>query len=283
LAGAKRDANSGRNNEGGRRLVNEVWPRPPSTTGPPSCFRPVWLFCCALAALPSGCAFFQHDDVPAAQLRSRILPPPNLQTPPEMLPSPSPVIPEQQKCPLPPPREPPTPSVEQVSFRLPSPAADEAEPGGEVIWRSVRSNEAPPPAPSSALSLEAAIDLSFGNSPTLDVMRERIAQAQGGRKVAFAEFLPELRSSYRPITGESNVPGYVLPTAPNAIGNLAYGTAADRIDMLELSVQSLVFDFGRTPGRYGQAVSQVEIARLQYERARQTVSFNVTAAYLQAL
>jgi outer membrane protein TolC len=114
-------------------------------------------------------------------------------------------------------------------------------------------------------------------------MQERIAQAVGGRAVAFAEFLPEAKVSVRPIAGDTNVGGYALPTIPTYTGNVAFGGIGERFNLAELNVQWILWDFGRTPGRYGQAVTQVEISRLQYDRARQTVAFNVTTAYFQVL
>jgi outer membrane protein TolC len=133
------------------------------------------------------------------------------------------------------------------------------------------------------MTLEQAIALSTTSSPTLQFMQERINQAIGGRNVAFADFLPEAKTSIRPIAGDTNVNGYALPTIPTYAGNVAFGGVGDRFNLAELNLQWILWDFGRTHGKYGQAVTQVEITRLQYERARQTVAFNVTTAYFQVL
>ncbi len=111
-------------------------------------------------------------------------------------------------------------------------------------------------------------------------MAERMTQAQAGRTVAFADFLPQATASYRPMNG--NTP-YVVPTLPTYTGVVAIASPADRFGIAELNVQWILWDFGRTTGHYGQAVNQVEITRLKYERVRQTVAFDVTAAYLQVL
>ena len=58
-------------------------------------------------------------------------------------------------------------------------------------------------SPPNALTLEQAIDLSYSSSPALQVMRERMAQSQGDRSVAFSEFLPEVKTSFRPMWGDS--------------------------------------------------------------------------------
>jgi outer membrane protein TolC len=51
----------------------------------------------------------------------------------------------------------------------------------------------------------------------------------------------------------------------------------------ELQLQWTLYDFGRTAGRHGQAELREKIAQLQASRARQTVAYDVAAAYLQAL
>jgi outer membrane protein len=215
-----------------------------------------WLAGCALAALVPGCAFFHNDAVPAAALRDRILPAFDAPAPTSQAPAAAPG-PEPELLPMP--------------RRL--------EPG-----KAPADLEDPTDAPQTAdcpLTLEEALDLASRSSPTLEVMRARIAQAQGGRQVAFADFLPQAKLNYRHIAGTSP---FVLPTLPTSyIGNVAFGGDSDHFDLTELNVQWTVWDFGRTPGRYGQAVTQVEIAKLQYERARQTVAYNVTAAYFQVL
>ncbi len=221
----------------------------------------VRLAVCAVVAILGGCAFLK-DDVPVDSLRQRILPPFELGPagPPASLGTPTPSSEE-----LPMPRQLPASKDENDAHIAPVAAW-----GGE----STRSE---------ALTLEEAIDLALRSNPTLEAMQERVAQAEGGRLVAFAEFLPQAKASYRHIAGDVNPGEFVLPTLPTYVGNLAFGGTSDRFDLAELNVQWVLWDFGRTPGRFGQAVTQVEIAKLQYDRAKQTVAYNVAVAYLQVL
>lgn len=193
-----------------------------------------------LSLLP-GCALFKPH-VPAEMLRSRILPP--VESPIDRLPTPREV-----------------PENEEAAFfeRLEVPRCEPSQ--GEV-------------------SLDDAIALALRYSPRLELMADRVAQAQAGRTVAFAEFLPQAAMSYRPMNGTEN---YVVPTLPTKIGGFAFGTPAERVNVAELNVQWTLYEFGRRYGRYGQAVSQAEIAQLQFVRAKQTVAFNVTAAYFDVL
>src|SRR5262249_49780454 len=140
------------------------------------------------------------------------------------------------------------------------------------------------PAESGPLTLERATDLALQANPTLEELRERIEQAEGGRLTSLAEFLPQSRLLYRHVEGTPSTEPFALPTLPtNLAGNVAFGGASDRFDLAELHVQWTLCDFGRRAGQYGQARLAVDIARLQYHRAQQTVTFQVTAAYLALL
>ncbi len=219
------------------------------------------IFTGLLILWPAGCAFFPVS-VPAAALSQRILPPPGARDlpqpgaellPPRALPSRAPPGPTDE---LPQPRR--VPDAETA------PRADCAESG--------------------PLTLEVAIDLALRLNPNLEFMSERVAQAEAGQTISFADFLPESRLLYRHIQGSPPNEPFALPTLPtNFVGNVAFGGQSDRFDLSELHVQWTVFDFGLRAARYGQAKVAVEVARLQYRRARQTVAFDVTSRYLATL
>ncbi|MBX3413984.1 MAG: TolC family protein [Pirellulales bacterium] len=139
------------------------------------------------------------------------------------------------------------------------------------------------PAPAGPLTLEMAIDLATQYSPRLGVMRARIAAAEGGREVAMADFFPEAMGTLRHIEGDPGSHPFVLPTMTTEVGGFAPSGASDRFDRAELGVQWILYDFGRTSGRVGQARTAVEIARLQLDRARESVTFDVTKAYFSVL
>jgi outer membrane protein TolC len=208
----------------------------------------------AIAFLAAGCAFFSPAVRPET-LEARIAPPADATATASAAPSPdgrSPSAPREDAA------------AREV---LPTPA--------EVAAR--RLPNVPPARP-----LELAEVLGFAEklSPRLRAMREQVARAEGARAVAFAGFLPELDVRYRHIQGTES---FALPTLPTLVGNLAYGGESDRFRQAELAVQWVVFDFGRTPGRFGRSEAALDIAALEYERARQTVRFDATAAYFALL
>lgn len=207
-----------------------------------------------LAAWVSGCAALEPA-VPAGDLRQRILPPADA--------APSLFLPKTE-----------APAAAEESAAPASPR----QPQG-----TAEAEEASSCLPGGPLTLEQAVALALRTNPGLEVMRERIAEAEGGKQVAFAGFLPQARVLYRHIEGEPGNEKFALPTIPTYVGNVAFGGTSDRFDTAEFNVQWILWDFGRTSGAFGQAVTAAEIARLQYLRARQTVAFNVTAAYFAVL
>lgn len=207
-----------------------------------------WLAVVGLVFGQAGCLSLRPP-VPAEALAQRILPPP-LPLAPELADPGSPEKPEE------------TPSQRPV---LGEPADDD------------------PSSCPHQLTLDQAFAIADVNNPRLMQMRARVDQARAGQTIAFAEFLPQANTTFRTIQGTPAREKFALPTLPTSVGNVAFGGASDAFRVAELHVQWTVYDFGRTSGRYGQALAAGDIAELQFQRARQTVSYNVTAAYLGVL
>lgn len=129
-------------------------------------------------------------------------------------------------------------------------------------------------------SLPDAIAYALRNNPRLLSARAAIERARGQEQVAFAPFLPQVAfvgqdgvTSFNQGPGLPTLTGFILT---NGIGTHAYGQEV-------LAVQQLVCDFGRTGGRWRQAVAREKVAELQKVRADQTVAFDVATAYMNVL
>jgi outer membrane protein len=129
-------------------------------------------------------------------------------------------------------------------------------------------------------TLDQAVAYGLENNPRLRATRAAIERARGQRQVAYAPYLPELdfesryvATSFNLSPGSVGITGGVLPTA----------FATHNFAQSELALQWTVCDFGRTAGRYGQAVSVQRICELQNLRALQTTEYSVTVAYLNSL
>lgn len=143
---------------------------------------------------------------------------------------------------------------------------------------------APPlkPAPTeTSFTLPEAVNRAVESNPRLLVYRAAVARAGGLSEAAFAPFLPQLDVLNRAGTTNPNVG----PGAPGIVG----GIVPDKIGVpytfaqVELQIQWTLCDFGRTAGRFGQAVSREKIAALRLDRARQTVGYEAASSYLEGL
>lgn len=148
-----------------------------------------------------------------------------------------------------------------------------------------------PPNAVNHLTLETAIAEALQRQPRLKAHLESIEQARQGENIALAPFLPIVSAGYTvgsyavdvggigvPVPGGGNFnflpPGGVIPIGFNF--NTGY-------ELAEFRVQWLVTDFGKRLGRYRQAEIAADVARMQAERARQTVAHEVAMAYYQVL
>jgi outer membrane protein TolC len=134
--------------------------------------------------------------------------------------------------------------------------------------------------PPTVFGLEDAIAFALQRNPRLRSARAAIERARGQEQVAFAPFLPQID-----ILGQYGVTsGTLAPGVPGPTGFiLANGFQPRDYAQTEVALQWTLYDFGRTGGRYRQAIARERITELQLARANQTVTFDVTAAYVDVL
>jgi outer membrane protein TolC len=156
----------------------------------------------------------------------------------------------------------------------------------ETVVKPGTSGEAPTDSPASPgvvptiFALPEAISFALRNNPRLRSARAALERARGQEQVAFAPFLPQAD-----LLAQSGVTsGTLAPGTPGAVGFiLANGTGTRSYAETEVALQWTLYDFGRTGGRYRQAVARERITELQLARAGQAVEFDVAAAYLDVL
>jgi outer membrane protein len=135
------------------------------------------------------------------------------------------------------------------------------------------------PSTLEILSLPEAIQLGLRYSPRLMTALSAIERARGQETAAFAPFLPQIDMLNRVAATSKTIAG---PGGPGLTGTINYdGVHPYSAWQSELQLQWTLYDFGRTAGRYRQAGMREKIAELQLERARETVAYDVAAAYLQ--
>jgi outer membrane protein len=192
-----------------------------------------------------------------------------------------------------------SPSGSASQAITPVAATESSLPGGVEPGAELPSEGSVPPPPMNAstgsgetepgqvgkITLPEAIETAFRMQPRLRVFLESIDEAQGRADVAFAPFLPTLSGGISgggfdlDVTGQAQSFSFLPPGAVIPIGlDLASGYG-----LAEVRMQWLICDFGRRSGRYCQAELGVDIARLQTDRAYQTVANEVTTAYYKVL
>src|SRR5260370_15353266 len=133
---------------------------------------------------------------------------------------------------------------------------------------------------STIFALPDAIAFGLQNNPRLRSARAAVERAQGKEQMAFAPFLPQFD-----VFGQYGVTSSNLgPGVPGYTGILrAINDKPHSYQETELALQWTLYDFGRTGGRYRQAVARERIPELPLDRAAQAVEFDVAAAYLEVL
>ena len=133
--------------------------------------------------------------------------------------------------------------------------------------------------PPGRFALPDAIAFALQNNPRLRSARAAIDRARGQQQVAFAPFLPQID-----LLGQYGVTSDNLgPGTPGYTGFLRALDGTHSYQETEVALQWTLYDFGRTGGRYRQAVARERIAEILHVRANQTVGFDVAAAYLGVL
>src|SRR5271166_1787567 len=117
-------------------------------------------------------------------------------------------------------------------------------------------------------ALGDAIAFALRNNPRLRSARAAIERARGQEQVAFAPFLPQIdlfgQYGVTSATLSPGIPGNEGFILPNAFGTRSYAQT-------EVGLEWTLYDFGRTGGRYWQAVAGERIAELRRVRADETV------------
>jgi outer membrane protein len=158
----------------------------------------------------------------------------------------------------------------------------------ETVVESKTPVQTPESPPASAglgeeqftFALPDAIAYALQNNPRLRSARAATERARGQEQVAFAPFLPQVD-----LLSEAGVISKTLaPGTPGPVGLILPGDLGTRsYTETELGLQWMLYDFGRTGGRYRQSVARERIAELQLVRARQTIEFDVAFAYMDVL
>lgn len=135
------------------------------------------------------------------------------------------------------------------------------------------------------LTLDEAKQLALRLNPQLAAARAAVAAAQGNEEVAFSGYLPTFAANSGYQAFSSRVGG--LSDGPKGrLINLpvrGFGPGVQDFTVTDLQMKWVVWEFGRQCAQHGQSLLKLQMAKLQCERARQTMEFDVSQAYYQVL
>jgi outer membrane protein TolC len=180
-----------------------------------------------------------------------------------------------------PPARPDPPPVASSPGPVVAAPANPVVPAGAAAVPDTLPPPRPVPPPQERFTLFEAIQYALAWSPRLAALRAEIDRAKGQEQAAFSPYLPQ----FDLLTRWGDTSANLSPGAPGPTGAIEPTslTNAHTYTQAELQLQWLLYDFGRTAGRYNQAVSRERITELQHNRAQETVALEVASAYLEAL
>jgi outer membrane protein TolC len=135
------------------------------------------------------------------------------------------------------------------------------------------------------MTLEEAKSVADRVNPQLNRVRETVNRAAAEERIVFADFLPSLGLSQE-FDSVSTHAGFVGVKQGRRFVQLpvrGYGPGAQDFEVVDLELRYTVFQFGKRLARHDQSVLRWDIARLQTERARQSVAFDVSVRYAEVL
>lgn len=143
--------------------------------------------------------------------------------------------------------------------------------------------EAEAEALAEELPLERARDLAMRYSPVLRASRAAVDASLGDLTVVQAGFQPTFQGNYAYQAFSADV-GFVgtrgrFPVLPVR----GFGPGAQDFHVSEVQMKWTIYQFGRLLSKERQARFKTEVARLEAERAVQTVQYEVSRAYFQVL
>lgn len=135
------------------------------------------------------------------------------------------------------------------------------------------------------LTLEEAKELADRVNPQLNRVRETVNRAAAEERIVFADFLPSVGFSYEfdDVTSRTGFVGVKEGRRFVQLPVRGLGPGAQDYEVLDLELRYTVYQFGKRVARHDQAMLRWDITRLQTERARQSVGFDVSVRYVEVL
>jgi outer membrane protein len=139
--------------------------------------------------------------------------------------------------------------------------------------------------PPGTLTLEAAKSQAGRLNPMLGQSLAAVETAAGNEEISYSGFLPTLQGnySYQAFTSQTGFAGTPIGGRFPVLPVRGFGPGTQEFHVTELQLKWVIFQFGRQLAKHDQSILREEVARLQADRARQSVDFDVSEAYFRTL
>ena len=132
------------------------------------------------------------------------------------------------------------------------------------------------------LTFDQALSMALSNNESLKVAQEQVRESQGRVEEAKTNFLPTVNLNFV-YTPAQRFPLIRIPAGIFSPDEQTFQAAFTRRNIMQLDLTQPLYTFGRLQNAYGVQASAFDASRLQLDRARQQLQFQVVEAFYAAL
>ena len=132
------------------------------------------------------------------------------------------------------------------------------------------------------LTFDQALAMALANNETLKVAQEQVRESQGRVEEAKANFLPSVNLNFV-YTPAQRFPLIRIPAGIFGAEEQTFQAAFTRRNIMQIDLNQPIYTAGRLQNAYGLQASVFDASKLQLERARQQLQYQVVETFYAAL
>jgi hydrophobe/amphiphile efflux-1 (HAE1) family protein len=132
------------------------------------------------------------------------------------------------------------------------------------------------------LTFEQALAMALANNEGLKVAQEQVRESQGRVEEAKANFLPTVNLNFV-YTPAQRFPLIRIPAGIFGPDEQTFQAAFTRRNIMQIDLNQPIYTAGRLQNAYGLQASAFDASKLQFERARQQLQYQVVETFYAAL
>jgi hydrophobe/amphiphile efflux-1 (HAE1) family protein len=140
----------------------------------------------------------------------------------------------------------------------------------------------PGPSADLVLDFDDALAMALANNESLKVSQEQVRESQGHVEVAKADFLPSVDLNFL-YTPAQRFPLIHIPAGIFGPNEQTFQAGFTRRNIVQFEVNQPLYTAGRLRNAYGIQASSLDASKLQLERNRQELQYQVVESFYAAL